>query len=84
MDRDEIIEYEPACAVCVHYLSGGSCVAFPNGIPTDFAEGQRAHLTVLNDQSGDAVLTVRTRLEAELLESQGYVRSADDVPILGE
>ena len=32
------------CAICKHYRTDNKCAAFPNGIPSEIANGQLLHI----------------------------------------
>ncbi len=39
-----------ACITCKHFTGGHSCVAFPEGIPSDILNGESYHI---RERSGD-------------------------------
>lgn len=41
------------CFNCEHYLVGGTCLAFPDGIPVEIWKGQNRHEEPLKEQEND-------------------------------
>jgi len=47
---------QPICWNCVHFLPENySCIAFPDGIPTEITENMNEHKTPLPDQENEIV-----------------------------
>ena len=76
-----IREHYPVCTRCVHLRSGGTCAAFPEGIPRKVWRGKSAHLTPIRGQVGDIVLMVATEQDAEDLQAIGLVEDSAEVQV---
>jgi hypothetical protein len=43
------------CILCINYIGGAKCLAFPKGIPENILSGKNDHSQPLPDQDNDIV-----------------------------
>lgn len=58
---DDYRPYTSKCGICEHFDSVTlTCKAYPEVIPKRFLSGEKVHLTVQRDQTGNTVLTKKS------------------------